>query len=115
MFIDEKAKERYASFIQEFATLSDSEKLSLIAYLILLYSEDMFFHPPIIDIINSSKILMNAVECGVDDLVLETNEKELYRGADAKSIFSSDREEAYNLRLFKDAPNLLSYEYRVIM
>ena len=57
---------------------------------------------------------MKAVESGVDDLVLETKEKELYRGADAKSIFSSDRKEAYNLRLFKDAPNLLGSEYRVI-
>lgn len=113
LFIDEKAKIRYESFIRAFESLSDNDKLSLIAYLILLYSEDVFFHPLIIDVIKESEVLMNAVETGMNDLVLETREKELYRGASAQSIFSYEREEAHNLWLFKDAPNLLGYECRV--
>lgn len=56
---------------------------------------------------------MHAVKNDTDQLVLETKEGELYRGTGAKSIFSPERNESDNLRLFKDAPNLLSYEYRV--
>lgn len=113
LFIDEKAQKRYDGFIQDFNSLSDNDKLSLIAYLSILYSEEIYFHPSIIDVIMNSKVLMHAVKNDTDQLILETKEGELYRGTAAKSIFSPERKESDNLRLFKDAPNLLSYEYRV--
>lgn len=111
LFVDENELERYANFIQQFGELSDSDKLALINYLIFLYSEDIYLAPDIPKDVWDNDNLRIVSSIGTDNTVVQIGGVTIF--GDNSRELTPKRAEAYNLRKFKDIPNLLSYEYRV--
>lgn len=102
MFIDSKYQKRYRSFYKKFKKLLPIDKLSVINYMLFLYSEDIFL----------SK--------GIEEAILKNTE--LIETAQVSGMAISDSEfgtpldtdrETYNLSKHDKIPNLLSKEYKL--
>lgn len=99
MFIDSK-DDRYRNFCRKFNELSHDDKLSLINYIIFLYSEDVFLSKKIPDEILKDKKLVEVSQLS----------------SIAFSNFSSEIEDVkkiYDLSKYREIPNLLSEKYKL--
>lgn len=111
LFVDTHGLKRYATFIQQFERLSDSDKLALINYMIFLYSEDIYLAPDIPKDVWDNNNLRRVSHVGINNTVIQVGGRTIF--GDNSSELTPKKAEEYNLREFKDIPNLLSSEYRV--
>ena len=102
MFIEDGHK-RYRKFLKQFNKLESLDKLSVISYIVILYSEEVYLAKSIKGVIENSPYLKKAAEENTDYMF----------DASVKSQIEEVKEE-YNLDNRKLVPNLLSKEYRVI-
>lgn len=102
MFIEEGHK-RYRKFIKQFNKLEPLDQLSVISYIVILYSEDLYLSNSIKDVIEGNQYLKKAAEENTDYMFEAT----------VKSRIEEVKEE-YNLDNRKLVPNLLLKEYRII-
>ena len=101
MFIDSNSK-RYRDFYKKFKKLSHNDKLSLINYIIFLYSEDVFLSKSI-----PKEILKH-------DRLIEISQQSSL--AILENPFVDAREglkEIYDLSKMNEIPNLLSEQYKL--
>ncbi len=99
VFADNHEK-RYRNFFKQFNQLSDEEKLGVINYMILLYSEDYFFSPTIQQIMGGEEI--TKIAALTSDYTRTANENP-YDGL----------KENFDLSNWKSIPNLLSEENKL--
>lgn len=111
LFVDTHGLKRYANFIQQFEELSDSDKIALINYIIFLYCEDIYLAPDIPKDVWDNDNLRRISHIGINNTVIQVRGITIF-GDNSRELTPKKAEE-YNLRKFKDIPNLLSYEYRV--
>jgi len=101
MFIDSNNK-RYRNFYKKFNKLSHHDKLSLINYIIFLYSEDVFLSKNI-----SKEILKN-------DRLIEVSKQSSVAILDNPFVDARDGlKEIYDLSKMNEIPNLLSEQYKL--
>lgn len=102
MFVNAKEK-RYRKFYKQLNKLSLEEQLNLVTYIMFMYSEDMYFSDLIYDAAQKSHALFDAASMGTDivSITPDVNGLSLLR-------------ERMAIDKYKDIPNLLGKEYRVI-
>ena len=100
MFVDSRFK-RYRKFYKKFCVLPLDEKLALISYIILLYSEDVFFSKEIPDDILHDENIKDV--CGQTTSVLSKDFVDVIERA--KDVF--------DLSKCNTIPNLLSEKYKL--
>lgn len=96
-----KDSQRYSKFAKHYMSLNDEEKLQLIFFLIIKYSED-FFYSPLIQEIDNNFYIQKAVASTTMTLCSEDDNKVL----ELKKCI-----EEYDLNHFSEIPNILSKEY----
>ena len=101
MFVDSKYK-RYRNFYKKFNKLSFEEKLSIVNYIIFLYSEDIFFSKELpSDILQNENLINASRQTGIaltDNPFINVIEK---------------AKEVYDLSKNNNIPNLLSEKYKI--
>ncbi len=101
MFIDSNSK-RYRNFYKKFNKLSHNDKLSLINYIIFLYSEDVFL---------SKKIPKEILE---HDRLIEVCQQSSVAILDNPLVDVTEAlKEEYDLSRMNEIPNLLSEQYKL--
>ncbi|GAA0696943.1 hypothetical protein GCM10008904_01200 [Paraclostridium ghonii] len=101
MFMDSNDK-RYMNFYKKFNKLSHEDKLSLVNYIVFLYSEDVFLSKEIPDEVLKDKKLVELSQLSSLTFLMDN--------------FSSSIEEAkkiYDLSKYTEIPNLLSEKYKL--
>lgn len=101
MFVDSEFK-RYRNFYKNFRKLSPEEKLSVVNYIIFLYSEDIFFSKEIPNDILQNK---NLIDISKQTSIALANNPFVNVIEDAKKI--------YDLSKNNNIPNLLSEKYKL--
>ncbi|WP_221372837.1 hypothetical protein [Clostridium perfringens] len=101
MFVDSKYK-RYRNFYKSFRKLSQEDKLSLVNYIIFLYSEDIFFSKEIPINVLQNKDLIDVSKQSAIALSINPYIKAIDK---AKDI--------YDLSKHNNIPNLLSEQYKL--
>lgn len=101
MFVDSSYK-RYRKFYKKFKKLSQEEKLSIVNYIIFLYSEDIFFSKAIPSDILQNKNLIDVSK--QSSMVISTSPS-------AKAIEKA--KDIYDLSKHNNIPNLLSEKYKL--
>lgn len=101
MFVDSEYK-RYRNFYKKFKKLSQEEKLSIVNYIIFLYSEDIFFSKEI-----PSDILQNK------NLVDVSKQSSMVIASDPFIKAIEKAKDIYDLSNHNNIPNLLSEKYKL--
>lgn len=101
LFVDSSYK-RYRNFYKKFKKLSREEKLSIVNYIIFLYSEDIFFSKAIPNDVLENENLINISK--QSSIVLASNP---YVNPIEKA------KEIFDLSKHNDIPNLLSEKYKL--
>lgn len=96
-----KDNQRYSKFAKHYMSLTDEEKLQLIFFIIIKYSED-FFYSPLIQEIDNNFYVQKAVASTTVTLCSEDDNKV----SELKKCI-----EEYDLNQFSEIPNILSKEY----
>lgn len=109
LFIDKEGINQYQTFINQFNTYSDSDKLAIINYLLFLYSENIFLSKDIPDDIIHSSELQRVAGIGVYDILQISSLNRLKK----HSEIIRDNRVKYNLKKFNEIPNLLSEKYKI--
>ena len=109
LFIDKEGINQYQTFINQFNTYSDSDKLAIINYLLFLYSENIFLSKDIPDDIIHSSELQRVAGIGVYDILQISSLNRLKK----HSEIIRDNRVKYNLKKFNAIPNLLSEKYKI--
>ncbi|MDU6015691.1 MAG: hypothetical protein E6Y82_05830 [Clostridium perfringens] len=102
IFMDSEYKERYKNFCIQFDKLCLEEKLSVINYMIFLYSEDIFLSKKLGEEVLKNENLIEVAqttEFAINDLLFDSGEE--------------TEKETYNLNKHTNIPNLLSEEYKL--
>ncbi|MBG2856447.1 hypothetical protein I4580_16950 [Proteus mirabilis] len=103
LFMD-KTHKNHNAFIKQFNKLNESDKLSLLNYIIFLYSEDYYISPKIDNTIINDEILK--LVCGdIGISFARLSDKNIDRINRLKKI--------YSLSKFRRIPNLLSEKYKL--
>ena len=105
LFIDNNEK-RYRKFYKKYRSMSQIEKLSVINYLIFLYSEDFYLSSMVKDEIQKNETIKTLT--GKTSRVF-MSERDLCN----TDVYGSIKKE-YDLNKHRDIPNFLSKEYCVI-
>lgn len=101
MFVD-SAYKRYRNFYKKFKKLSQEEKLSIVNYIIFLYSEDIFFSKEI-----PSDILQNK------DLIDVSKQSSMAMSINSFTKAIEKAKDIYDLSKHNNIPNLLSEKYKL--
>lgn len=96
-----KDYQRYSKFAKHYMSLNDEEKLQLLFFLIIKYSED-FFYSPLIQEIDTNLYIQKAMASTTMTLCSEDDNKV----SELKKCI-----EEYDLNQFYEIPNILSKEY----
>ena len=99
MFI-KKENKKYTNFIKQFKRLSDQDKLNLITFIIINYSEDFFVSQ------EASKNILN-------DIIVEMSVKNTTNiiAFDEKMLKELKKIKRCELMTYKSIPNLLEKQY----
>ena len=104
LFIDNN-ENRYRKFYKKFNSLSRVDKLSVINYLIFLYSEDFYCSKSLRQVLKNNKTVKEitgkttTAEISFDDLMMG-------------NVYENIQRE-YDLKEHRNFPNFLSEEYKV--
>ena len=104
MFIDDGNK-RYRRFHKQFNKLDSDDKLAALTFIMLAYSEDIYFSKSVENTIRNTPALCAIAKNGLD-LISHGNPSNLQKIAALN--------ESYNLGRRRDIPNLLSEEYKIL-
>ena len=103
VFVDNN-ETRYRSFYKKFRKLSDDDKLSVINYIVFLYSEDYFLSEDIKQIIDGDKSLSK--------IIGQTSILSLTADEIGHANTLSDIKDLYALDKYKSVTNILSEKYQ---
>lgn len=105
MMFHSKKDTRYEKFFKDFNKYKLNEQLSIISYIILLYSEEFFLSKKIKEeLLRNKKINDVAQQTPIN----ETNIMEIFQKVSLKLAVNK-----YDLNNYKDIPNLLSKKYAI--
>lgn len=102
MILVDSSYKRYRNFYKKFNKLSREEKLSIVNYIIFLYSEDIFFSKSIASDILDNKDLIDVSKQSAMAISPNTSRKVI-----------ENAKEIYDLSKHNKIPNLLNEKYKV--
>lgn len=106
MFIHNNDRSRYRSFYKAFRKKSENEKLEIINYIILSYSENFYISPYLsLDVINDEKLIQTALLSS--NAVIGTNDSE---NVNPMKLLN----EKYTFNNVSNVPNLLSEDNKIV-
>lgn len=106
MFYDSKSN-KYRRFRRQFDKFNDKDKLSIVFYIAVKYSEDIFYSKKIDNEVFTNKLFIKASQSNVAGI---TNiEDKNIRNIKALEAIGKD----FDLNKFNSIPNLLAEEYKI--
>ena len=109
LFIDKEGISQYQSFINQFNTYSELERLAIINYILFLYSENIFISKTLPDEIIQSPALKKVAGTGIYDII----DRSPFNFLKTDSDIRRDDMIKYDLQKFNSIPNLLDEKYKI--